>query len=83
MLVLTRRPKQSLVIGHDIVITVLEIKGDSVRIGIEAPRDVDVHRNEVYEELQAANRLAASPTNEAVLAFTKRVTDQTEPTEGS
>jgi carbon storage regulator len=75
LLVLTRRPQQSLRIGHDVIITVLEIKGDSVRIGIEAPRDVDVHRSEVYDDLQAANQSAASPTNEAVLAFTRRVTD--------
>ena len=61
MLVLSRRPQQSFVIGHDIVITVLEVNGDTVRLGIAAPRDVDIHREEVYRELQQANTTAASP----------------------
>ncbi|MCU1500375.1 MAG: csrA [Acidimicrobiales bacterium] len=59
MLVLTRRPNQSIVIGGDVVVTVLEIRGDQVRLGIRAPRDVDVHRDEVWAELQQANRAAA------------------------
>ena len=52
MLVLTRRSSQSIVIGKDIVVTVLEVRGDQVRIGVSAPRDVDVHREEVFLELQ-------------------------------
>jgi carbon storage regulator len=60
VLVLTRRPNQSIVIGGgEIVITVLEVRGDQVRIGIKAPREVDVHRDEVWAELQKANRAAA------------------------
>lgn len=78
MLVLTRRLQQSFRIGHDIVITVLEIKGDSVRIGIEAPREVEVHRAEVYEELQKVNRAAASPDEDAVKAF-QRLVNETPP----
>jgi carbon storage regulator len=78
VLVLTRRLQQSFRIGHDIVITVLEIKGDSVRIGIEAPREVEVHRAEVYEELQRVNRAAASPDQEAVKAF-QRLVNETPP----
>ena len=66
MLVLTRRPNQSIMIGGDIVITVLEVRGDQVRLGIKAPRDVDVHRDEVWAELQQANRAAALPSREAV-----------------
>lgn len=69
MLVLTRRSSQSIVIGKDIVVTVLEVRGDQVRIGVSAPRDVDVHREEVFLELQEANRSAASPSNEAVEAL--------------
>ena len=72
MLVLSRRPQQSFVIGHDIVITVLEVNGDTVRLGIAAPRDVDIHREEVYRELQQANTTAASPSSDAVAAFTRR-----------
>jgi carbon storage regulator len=59
VLVLTRRPNQSIVIGGDVVVTVLEIRGDQVRLGIRAPRDVDVHRDEVWAELQQSNRAAA------------------------
>ncbi len=66
MLVLTRHANQSIMIGHDIVVTVLEVRGDQVRIGIRAPRHVDVHREEVFAALQQANRSAASPTPEAL-----------------
>lgn len=59
MLVLTRKASQSIVIGTDIVITVLDVHRDQVRIGIEAPKSVDVHRQEVFEALQQANREAA------------------------
>lgn len=52
MLVLTRRVSQSIVIGKDVVVTVLEVRGDQVRIGVTAPREVDVHREEVFLELQ-------------------------------
>ncbi len=59
MLVLTRRANQSIMIGHDIVVTVLEVRGDQVRLGIKAPRSVDVHREEVFAALQQANQAAA------------------------
>lgn len=72
MLVLTRRPDQSIMIGADIVVTVLEVRGDQVRIGIRAPRDVDVHRDEVWLELQQANREAALPDRKAVEGLAKR-----------
>ena len=72
MLVLSRRPQQSFVIGHDIIVTVLEVNGDTVRLGISAPRDVTIHREEVYRELQLANTTAASPSADAVAAFTQR-----------
>jgi len=71
MLVLTRRAGESVVIGDNIVITVLEARGDVIRLGINAPRDVQVHREEVYKELKAANRAAASPTDDAVRAITE------------
>ena len=61
MLVLTRAVKQSIVIGTDVVVTILEIRGDQVRVGISAPRTVTVHREEVFAELVAANKAAASP----------------------
>lgn len=66
MLVLTRRANQSIMIGNDVVVTVLEVKGDQVRIGIKAPRSVTVHREEVYAELARENRAAASPSAEGL-----------------
>ena len=71
MLVLTRRAGESVMIGNDVVITVLEARGDVIRLGIQAPRDVQVHREEVFRELQSANREAASPTDDAVRAVTE------------
>ena len=60
MLVLSRRQDERIVIGDQIVITIVEIRGDKVRVGIEAPRDVPVHRREVYEAIQRSN--AAPPS---------------------
>ena len=54
MLVLTRRANQSIVIGADVTVTVLEIRGDQVRLGIAAPRSVSVHREEVWLQLERA-----------------------------
>lgn len=69
MLVLTRNANQSIMIGHDVVVTVLEIRGDQVRLGIRAPRSVDVHREEVYAALQRANRSAATATEKTLSAL--------------
>lgn len=52
MLVLTRREQEAIMIGDSIVVRVLEVRGDQVRLGIEAPRDVDVHREEVYVAIE-------------------------------
>ncbi|MEM6692779.1 MAG: carbon storage regulator CsrA [Planctomycetota bacterium] len=56
MLVLSRHRNEDLIIGDHIVIKVVDIRGDKVRLGIEAPRDVAVHRREVYEEIQREQR---------------------------
>jgi carbon storage regulator len=69
LLILTRRVGESVVIDNNIVVTVVEVRGDAVRIGIAAPRSVDVHREEVYRELQKANRQAASPDASAIEAL--------------
>jgi len=71
MLVLTRRSGESVMIGDEVVVTVLEVRGDVIRLGIRAPREIQVHREEIYKELQAANREAASPTDDAVRALTR------------
>lgn len=59
MLVLSRKVGESLIIGHDVVVTVVEFRGDQVRLGVRAPRSVQVHREEVYEEVSRQNREAA------------------------
>ncbi|MDA8026322.1 MAG: carbon storage regulator CsrA [Actinomycetota bacterium] len=59
MLVLTRRINQSIVVSDNIVITILDIHRDQVRVGITAPRDVEIHREEVYLAVKAANEKAA------------------------
>ena len=59
MLVLSRQKDQSIVIGDDIEITVVDIRGDKVRLGIAAPAEIPVHRKEVYEAIQRENMQAA------------------------
>ena len=71
MLVLSRRTGESVVIGDDVVITVLEVRGDVVRIGIDAPRTVAVHRAELLEQLETSNRDAASPSDDAVASLSR------------
>jgi carbon storage regulator len=79
VLVLTRRANESIMIGDDVVITVLDVRGDQIRIGIKAPRSVAVHREEVYAELQAANQAAASPSPEALANLGKLLPPGTAP----
>lgn len=55
MLVLSRKKRESIVIDDQIVVTVLEIRGDKVRLGFDAPRDRSIHRQEVYEAIVAAS----------------------------
>jgi len=52
MLILTRRANETLTIGHDVTVTVLGIKGNQVRIGINAPKNIPVHREEIYERIK-------------------------------
>jgi len=66
VLVLTRRANQSIMIGHEIVVTVLEVRGDQVRLGIKAPRSIDVHREEIFAQLEKANRDAAKAPKAAI-----------------
>lgn len=58
MLVLSRKLGEKIVIGHDVVVTVLEVRKDTVKLGVDAPRAVTVHRMEIYEEICRANQEA-------------------------
>lgn len=71
MLVLSRRVGESVVIGDDITVTVLEVRGDVVRIGIDAPRSVTVHRAELLAEVADTNTEAASPSADQVASLTE------------
>jgi len=58
MLVLSRHRDESIMIGDEIVVTIVDIRGDKVRLGIDAPQDIPVHRQEVYDAIQRENRKA-------------------------
>ena len=60
MLALSRKINESIMIGHDIEITVLEIKGEQVKLGINAPKSVPLYRKEIYVQIQEANKEAVS-----------------------
>jgi carbon storage regulator len=60
MLILSRRVNEKIVIGDDVVISVVEVRGDQVKLGIEAPRNVKVFRQEVFDAIQEENRRAAA-----------------------
>ena len=75
MLVLSRRPGESVVLGDDVTITILEVRGDVVRVGIDAPRSLAVHRAELLVQLEESNREAASPTDDAVESIAEALRD--------
>ncbi len=63
MLVLTRKPRQQIMIGDNIVVHVVEVQGDNVRIAIGAPREVKIYRGEIYRAIQDENKHAAVPAS--------------------
>lgn len=68
MLILTRKVGESIVIADDIVVTVVESSGEQVRIGIDAPRHITVHREEVYSQISKENEAARGPDAQSLLA---------------
>jgi carbon storage regulator len=73
VLILTRRVGESVMIGDDVTVTVLGVKGSQVRVGISAPKQVPVHREEVYDRIKAANGMgAAEAINGAFSSVTLR-----------
>ena len=65
MLVLSRKKNESIIINDDITIVVVEIRGDKVRLGVEAPKEVPVHRNEVYEAIRRNQDQVKTPAAES------------------
>ena len=59
MLVLSRTRDESIIIGDNVVVTIVDVRGDKVKLGIEAPQDVTVHRRDVYEAIRRENQQAA------------------------
>ncbi|MGB7979747.1 MAG: carbon storage regulator CsrA [Candidatus Nanopelagicales bacterium] len=77
MLVLSRSVGESITVGDDILITVLDVRGDVVRIGIDAPRSIPVHRTELLRELERTNQEAASPSDQAIASLAQAVRERT------
>ena len=74
MLVLTRKVRESITIGNDVVVTVLEIRGNQIRIGVEAPKQTPVNRTEIYESIVEQNvKASEAPVGLAPLSRTQRV----------
>ncbi|MCQ2612865.1 MAG: carbon storage regulator CsrA [Treponemataceae bacterium] len=63
MLILSRKLNEKICIGNDITLTIIEVRGDSVKIGVDAPKEVKVFRKEVYSAIQSENQAALQPGN--------------------
>ena len=71
MLILSRKTDQAIKIGDDITITIIDIQGDQVKIGVDAPRDVKVFRQEVFNAIKTENTAAASVNTDKILDLSK------------
>lgn len=71
MLVLSRKKGESIQIGQDIELTIVQIDGEQVKIGIKAPKQVEIYRKEIFEEIQQANTAALNIPKDALEALTK------------
>ena len=78
MLVLSRRVGESVMIGDDVVVTVLDVRGEVVRLGVAAPRSVAVHREELLTDVAKANQTAAGNTGQSAAALQHAMTRESE-----
>lgn len=69
MLVLSRKKNEQIIVGDQIVITVVEVRGDRVRLGIEAPQEIPIHRNEVLESIKAQQAAENAENKSAAVSF--------------
>ncbi|MER3473447.1 MAG: carbon storage regulator [Armatimonadota bacterium] len=79
MLVLTCKVNQSIVIGDDIEVVVLEVRGEQVRLGVRAPKSIAVHRKEVYEQIRQENLNAASVSTDDLSSLQARLVEEGNP----
>jgi carbon storage regulator len=82
MLVLSRQKDETIIIGDNIEITVVDIRGDKVRLGVSAPKEISVHRKEVYEAIRRENREAAQVKPEDLSGLGKAKPNQNNPNVG-
>jgi carbon storage regulator len=78
MLILSRKPGETVVIDGRIRVKVIRVEGDVVKIGIEAPAEVSIHRQEVYDEIQRSNQEAAAPNEPVVPRILRKEKNKTE-----
>ena len=76
MLVLTRKLGESIVIGNNVRVTILEMQGKQIRLGIEAPSEISVHRGEIYERIETENRLAAEKVGTDLKGLSQALKDK-------
>lgn len=74
MLILSRKTNQKILIGKDIELTIIEVRGEQVKIGIKAPQEVEVFRQELYKEIQAENKIATISSSQPSLPNLESIT---------
>lgn len=73
MLALTRKVGERIVIGDSITVTIVDIKGDNIRLAIDAPKDIKIYRGELFDAIVAENRQAAAPARDGILDVLKDI----------